>query len=124
MKKIQFLLLLLIGFSTFSMAQATKAQVTATIKTPTIQCQECKERIEKHLAHEDGILKVNVDYKKKTTKVTFLTDRTSLENVKTAIANAGYDADDVVADTEAYKKLPHCCKKTEDGGGHEKHRTE
>ena len=42
---------------------------------------------------------------------------TNIENVKTAIANAGYDADDVKADEGAYKKLPKCCKKPEDGGG-------
>jgi hypothetical protein len=49
--------------------------------------------------------------------VTFVAERTNVENIKAAIANAGYDADDVKADAEAYKKLPKCCKKTEDGGG-------
>jgi hypothetical protein len=58
-----------------------------------------------------------VDYKRKTTKVTYLTERTNIENIKTAIANVGYDADDVTANEESYKKLPTCCKKTEDGGG-------
>ena len=37
--------------------------------------------------------------------------------LKTAIANAGYDADDIPANPDAYKELPKCCKKTEDGGG-------
>ena len=49
--------------------------------------------------------------KKKTTTVTYLTDRNNIEQIKTAIANAGYDADDITADEEAYKKLPKCCKK-------------
>jgi hypothetical protein len=52
-----------------------------------------------------------VDFKQKKTTVTYLTDRTNLENVKTAIANAGYDADDVKAEKDAYEKLPKCCKK-------------
>jgi mercuric ion binding protein len=52
--------------------------------------------------------------------VTYLWDRTTIENIKTAIANIGYDADDVTADEEAYKKLPTCCKKPQDGGGPEK----
>ena len=47
-------------------------------------------------------------------------ERTNIENVKTAIANAGYDADDVPAEQAAYQKLPTCCKKTSDGGGHQK----
>ena len=63
--------------------------------------------------------KINVDYKRKIAKVNYLWDRTNVENIKAAIANAGYDADDVTADVEAYNKLPTCCKKPEDGG-HEK----
>ena len=122
MKKIQLLLLLLIGASTFSVAQVVKkgGQEIATIKTPTVQCEECKDRLEKYLMREDGVQKVVVDYRKKTTKVTYLTDRTNFESVKTAIANAGYDADDVTANPDSYQKLPKCCKKTEDGGGHSK----
>lgn len=120
-KKMKFILLFLIGLSGFSMAQAQqKSQLTATIKTPTVQCQECKERIEKYLSHEEGILKVNVDYKKKVATVTYLTDRTNVENIKALIANAGYDADDVTAEPDSYKRLPRCCKKPEDGGGHPK----
>lgn len=93
---------------------------TVTISVPTVQCEECKDRIEKYLTREDGITMVKVDYKKKTCKVTYYWDRTTVENIKTAIANTGYDAGDVAADAEAYKKLPTCCKKPEDGGGHEK----
>ena len=60
---------------------------------------------------EPGVSAVKVDYKKKTTTITYLTDRNNIEQLKTAIANAGYDADDVAADEEAYTKLPKCCKK-------------
>jgi mercuric ion binding protein len=122
MKKISLLLIFVAGFSAFAMSQVVKkgAIAVATIKTPTVQCEECKNRIEKYLIREEGITKVSVDYKRKTTKVTYVTDRTTIENVKTAIANAGYDADDVTADAEAYKRLPTCCKKAEDGGGHAK----
>jgi periplasmic mercuric ion binding protein len=122
MKKIQLLILFLAGVSTFSVAQVVKkgGLETATIKTPTVQCEECKKRIENYLSREEGVEKVTVDYKRKTTKVTYVADRTNYENVKTAIANAGYDADDVTANPESYKKLPTCCKKPEDGGGHPK----
>jgi periplasmic mercuric ion binding protein len=122
MKKIQLFLFLLLACSGALVAQVVRkgAQEIATIKTPTVQCQECKERIESYLSREDGVQKVVVDYKRKITKVTYLIDRTNYENVKTAIANAGYDADDVTANPDSYKKLPTCCKKPEDGGGHEK----
>jgi mercuric ion binding protein len=48
--------------------------------------------------------------------VTYLADRTNPENIKTAIANAGYDADDVKANDDSYKMLPKTCKRPEDGG--------
>lgn len=114
MKKAFFLLAFVTGL--FSFANAQKAQ-TVTIKTPTVQCESCKERIENGMARVEGVAKTTVNYKSKTTKVTFWTDRTNVENVKTAIANLGYDADDVTANEESYKKLPLCCKKPGDGGG-------
>ncbi len=108
---------MLIGFSAVSLAQAVK---TIVISVPSVQCDECKDRIEKQLSHEEGVNKAVVDYKRKTCKVTYITDRTNPENIKAAIANAGYDADDVTSDPDAYKRLPICCKKPEDGGGHAK----
>jgi mercuric ion binding protein len=110
MKKITLSLLAVIGFVTLSFAQQ-KAVEKVVIKTPTVQCEQCKERIESYLKREPGISAVKVDFKKKTTTITYLTDRNNIEQLKTAIANAGYDADDVSADGDAYKKLPKCCKK-------------
>lgn len=108
--------LTLLGFLGLTMASFAQQKVTekAIIKTPTVQCEQCKDRIEKFLAHQYGISTVKVDYKKKITTVTWLTDRTNIEIIKAAIANAGYDADDVSADERAYKKLPKCCKKPDE----------
>ncbi len=116
MKKIQLIILLLAGFAMTPKAQQP-GKLTAVIKTPTVQCEQCKKRIEDYMSHEEGILKVNVDYKRKTTTVTYMTTRTNVENIKALIANVGYDADDVTAEPDAYKRLPTCCKKPEDGGG-------
>jgi copper chaperone CopZ len=121
MKKFLLLIIAVVGITTITSAQAKKAVQTITIKTPTVQCESCKKRIEEYLKREDGIQKATVDYKNHVTKVTFVADRTNAENIKAAIASVGYDADDVKADEEAYKKLPKCCQKTEDGGGGEKH---
>lgn len=120
MKKLSVLLLFLVSITVTTVAQSKKAIQTVTIKTPSVQCESCKKKIESFLSREDGVSKSVVDYKRKTTKVTFYTDRTNIENIKTAIANAGYDADDVAANEESYEKLPKCCKKPEDGGGMKK----
>jgi len=116
MKRLLFLMIAVTGISFLASAQ-TKTLLTAKIITPTVQCDMCKERIETYLKRYDGVTYVNVNVKKKETTVKYLTDRTNIENIKTAIANAGYDADDVPANPDAYKELPKCCKKIEDGGG-------
>lgn len=81
-----------------------------TIKTSVV-CDMCKENIEKNLAFEKGIKKSVVDVKNKTVTVTYNPQKTTPENIKVAISKIGYDADDVVANAKAYKKLDDCCKK-------------
>ena len=110
MKAIKLTLLSIVGFLSIGFGQQ-KASQKVVIQTPTVQCEMCKTKIEQYLSREPGVSTVKVDYKKKTTTVTYLTDRNNIEQLKTAIANAGYDADDITADEEAYKKLPKCCKK-------------
>lgn len=109
MKKIKLLLLVIVGFGFTASAQKTTEK--AVIKTPTVQCDMCKERIERYLVRAQGVTAVKVDVKKKTTTVTWIKDRTNIENIKTEISNTGYDADDVAAESTAYNRLPKCCKK-------------
>ena len=79
MKKLLFLSIVLTGFTITAAAQVKKAVQTVTIKTPTVQCEMCKKRIEEYMIRESGVQKVNVDYKRKTAKVTFVSDRTNIE---------------------------------------------
>ena len=122
MKKLLFMVALVAGTASLASAQQ-KPEKVITIKTPTVQCEECQHRIESYLAREEGVDKYVVNYRNKTAKVWYFTDRTNPEEIKTAIANAGYDADDVAANPESYKRLPITCKKFEDGGGHPKPKT-
>jgi len=115
MKKILFLFFLAAGISLTASAQQKKP-ITVKIQTPGALCDECKKRIEEYLKYEDGITKVVVFPKSKYTQVTYLADRTNMENIRTAINNAGYDADDTKAAEDSYKLLPKTCKKPEDGG--------
>jgi dihydrodipicolinate reductase len=102
---------LVVFFISLASSAQQKKPVTVKINTPTVQCEMCKKKIEEYLAYEEGVTKVVVDFKQKKTTVTYLTDRTNLENIKTAIANTGYDADEIKAAQDAYDKLPKCCKK-------------
>ncbi|PSL48118.1 copper chaperone CopZ [Chitinophaga niastensis] len=121
MRILKLVMLFLVASVGMAMAQQKeKTILTANISTPTVQCESCKNRIERYMKQEEGVQSVKVDFKKHITTVKYWTDRTNIENIKTGIANAGYDADNVAANPESYAKLPTCCKKPEDGGGMEK----
>lgn len=122
MRKIVMLTTFMLGLMLVMHAQ-TKPMLIAVIKTPNALCENCKTRIETYLKRYDGVLEVTVNFRKGETKVKYLTDRTDIEQIKAAIANCGYDADDVLAEPGAYNRLPKSCKKFEDGGGHPKPKT-
>lgn len=117
MKYFLFLALVFGSVNTAVSQTAPKKGIqTVTISTPTVQCQMCKKRIESYMLREEGVQRVDVDYKKKKTKVTYVAERTNIENVKTAIANVGYDADDITANEDSYNELPKCCRKPATAG--------
>ncbi|MGZ3923385.1 MAG: heavy-metal-associated domain-containing protein [Flavisolibacter sp.] len=124
MKRLFFSLLTICFMAAGASAQQKAVQV-AKISTPTVQCEMCKKTIEDLLKRYDGVLSVNVKLNKDSTKrettVKYLTDRVNEETLKAAIANAGYDANEIAANPESYKALPKCCKKPQDGGGMPKH---
>jgi copper chaperone CopZ len=120
MKNLLLLAVMAFGLTSAGFSQTApkkKGIQTVTLATPTVQCGMCKKRIESYMMREEGVQKVDVNYKSKKTKVTYVAERTNVENIKTAIANVGYDAEDVTANEESYNNLPKCCKKPEDGGG-------
>ena len=117
MKRLLVTILATISLGMVASAQQ-KAVETARIKTPTALCEACKPRIETYVKRIDGIQSINVNYRKGETVVKYVTDRTNIEEIKTAIANMGYDADDIPANEDSYKRLPVTCKKPEDGGKH------
>jgi periplasmic mercuric ion binding protein len=98
-----------ITFSNYGFAQQ-KAVQKAVIKTPGLQADVCKPGVENFLVHEYGVSSVKADYKRHTVTVAWYTARTNIENIKTALANMGYDADDVTAEPDAAKKLPPPCR--------------
>lgn len=111
-----FLSIITVTALSFTGFAQVKASLTVKIKTPTIGCEDCKKRIETYLDRYDGVTYVMVNWRRKETTVKYLTERINIEEIKTAIANAGYDADDVLANEDSYKRLPKTCKKPGDGG--------
>lgn len=113
MKVFSLSLLAIFSFVSVSFAQYQQTQKVVgkgVIKTPTVLCDICKDKVEFFISHTEGVSSVKVNMKQKTTTVTWLNDRTNLENIKVAIANLGYDADDIEAEEYAFKRLPKDCK--------------
>jgi len=112
MKKI-ISVLLLSAFLVSTSAFAQKKIEEIRIKT-SAQCEMCKTRIETAMAYEKGVVKSNLDLETKDLIVTFKTSKTSPENIRKALNELGYDADETTANPIAYEKLPPCCKKPGD----------
>lgn len=96
---------------TFLTATAQKGEL---IVNSTIICEMCKDNIENGMAYIDGVKSTRVDVDNNTITVKYKAKKISEDEVKKAISNTGYAADDVAANPEAYEQLHSCCKK---GGG-------
>lgn len=107
--KAKLLTVVALLISLFSFSQQ-KAIQKAVISTPGVRSEACKTNIDNRLVHEYGISSVKADYKRHTVAVAWFTDRTNIENVKTVLANMGFDADDVTAEPDAYKRLSKDCQ--------------
>jgi mercuric ion binding protein len=110
-----FVLFAALVFSMAAFSQVKPVRID-TIQTPQALCEFCKTKIENYVKHFDGILEINVIIRKGITRVKYVVDRINIEEIKTAIANCGFDASDIPASPDYYKMLPPCCKKPEDGG--------
>ena len=100
---------LIISFPVFAQKKTAEIRIQTSA-----QCEQCKSRIETALAYEKGVIRSNLDLDTRIVTVEYKTDKTTPDKLRQAISAVGYDAGDVPADTEAYAKLPPCCKKPDD----------
>ncbi len=106
----KMLSLALISFFCFTGLLAQSKSETIHIKTSAV-CEMCETTIEKALSFEKGVKKAELNVETSVVTVTYDPRKTTPEKLRLAIANSGYDADEVMADPAAYDKLHACCKK-------------
>lgn len=104
--------ILIILFATLSMnvAFAQKTIETAKIQTSAV-CDMCKETIEKQLAFTKGVTAADLDVKTSIVTVSYKANKTTLDDIRRAINEVGYDADSTKATQKGYDNLHECCKK-------------
>jgi mercuric ion binding protein len=120
MKQIIIAAILLIGFYNAT-AQTAKAE-WLIFKSNNLKCWECKDVLDKYLTKEKdntdgGIVQWKINLLQGEVRIQFLPDRTSADEVRVAVNNAGFDTDNEKALDEAYIKLPPSCKRSAEGGG-------
>lgn len=74
------------------------------------KCDMCKETIEKTALSIDGVSSAVWDMKAKKLKLSFDSEKTSVEVISSAIAKVGYETEIDKAEPKAYKALSSCCK--------------
>ena len=74
------------------------------------KCEMCKTLIEKTVKSIDGVKTARWNVVNGNMKVKFNPEKTTLEQIHTAIAGVGYDTELFKATDESYNNLHFCCK--------------
>jgi periplasmic mercuric ion binding protein len=109
------IVLLLLLLPALLRGQEKKAERPDTIKISTIEvkgmkCTSCVAAVERALTAVEGVESVQVDLEKKHAVVRYLPAQVQVASLERAIANAGYNANKVKRNEDAYGQLPSCCK--------------
>ena len=88
----------------------TKVAVTNASFGVRGNCGMCKKTIETAANSVDGVTTAAWDKAKKKMEISFDAAKTDAMAVQTAVANSGYDTENVLGNLDAYKELPGCCK--------------
>lgn len=96
-------------------AQKTAKRETITIKTPNTcshckVCETCGGKLEGDLVFVKGIQLVTYNEAGQTTTVVYWTKKITPEHIRKEISLRGFDADELKADPNGYKKRDGCCK--------------
>jgi copper chaperone CopZ len=80
------------------------------ISVPTAQCSMCAKTIKSAVKDVKGVYAADVDVEDKVASVRYDDKKTDVGTLENAIAEAGYDANDVKRNETAHAKLPACCQ--------------
>ena len=94
----------------FSAFIVNAGEITDTFKVKGGDCFESKKQIESAAFNVTGVSMANWNSEKQEIRVIFDESKTKVENIKKAVAKAGYDTDNFKAKDEVFNKLPECCK--------------
>jgi copper chaperone CopZ len=97
-------------FTTTAKAQTQDTTIKEVKILTSAVCDHCKSKIEKKVNKLDGIESLELDVTTKILTVKYDSDLVTVAQIKTSITKAGYSADEIPADKDAFNNLPKCCK--------------
>jgi cation transport ATPase len=101
------LLVAFVGFSTQAQEKKNKnAKYTFEVNG---NCEQCQKRIQKAAFSVDGVKSAVWSIETHQLSLILNEEKSSLLDVKKAIAKVGHDTDQVKATDSDYEKLHHCC---------------
>lgn len=107
-KYIVMLIISLLGFTV--QAQEKKNKNAKYDLEVNGSCDQCKKRIEKAAYSVSGVKSADWNIDDHTLHLILNEQKSSLTDVKNAIAKVGHDTDDVKATDADYEQLHVCCK--------------
>jgi mercuric ion binding protein len=108
MKNIIFGMLLLVTLSVQAQDKKNKnAKYNIEVNG---NCEQCKKRIEKAAFSVSGVKSAEWNMEDHLLRLIINEEKSSLLDVKKAIAKIGHDTEEVKATDEVYENLHHCCK--------------
>ena len=107
MKKIVIVLIAFTAFAFTAEAQSKTSKETFMVDGI---CKMCKDRIEKAALKTKGVKFASYNIEKKELYCIFNNKKTSLTEIKQAMADAGHDTEEFKATDEAYASIDDCCK--------------
>lgn len=108
MKNLPILLSLL--FTLFISVNVFAGNETLKIQTDAV-CGHCKQTIEGNVIKLKGVKSADLDLKTKILTVTYNTEKVSADEIKKAVVDSGYKADEMPGDDKSRSAQPHCCQK-------------
>lgn len=108
MKVLACAVVLFIGFVVLSCRQQDIR--TTTIKCPQVRNASCARVVTVALARTDGVVAESIKVGDGTVTVTYDSMKVAIKNLDFAMAEAGFDADDIPADQKAREALPADCR--------------
>jgi len=108
MKNIIIILVALIGFS--AQAQDKKSKNAKHTVEVNGNCEQCKKRIEKAAYAVEGVKSAVWDLESHKLSLILNEEKTSVADVKNAVAKVGHDTEETKATDKDYANLHSCCQ--------------